>query len=63
MTANINQLIIVINVLICTLLIPSYVQSASPKILFVSDRENSKDIWTMKSDGKEPKNLTKTRKT
>ena len=63
MTANINQLIIVINVLICTLLIPSYVQSASPKILFVSDRENSKDIWTMKSDGQEPKNLTKTRKT
>ena len=63
MTTHITRLIPVINVLICTLLIPFYVQSASPKILFVSDRNNSKDIWIMKSDGLEPKNLTKTRKT
>ena len=63
MTTTIHWLIFIINVLICTLLIPPYVQAAEPKILFVSDRGNSKDIWIMKSNGQEPKNLTKSRKT
>ncbi|MBB17600.1 hypothetical protein CMK22_20225 [Candidatus Poribacteria bacterium] len=44
-------------------LISRYVQAAEPKILFVSNRGNSKDIWIMKSDGQAPKNLTKSRKT
>ena len=60
MTTTVHWLI---NMLTCTLLIPPYVQAAEPKILFVSNRGNSKDIWIMKSDGQEPKNLTKSRKT